>query len=182
MGPKTLSKLLIGGILILASCSQNNTDESSSKNAEFFKNCIPTQTSGATSGDGVVFPLRDSLPNKDGSSSQVKVSGYVLSKNCKPLPEVLVKFWSASKNGEYTEDSYGSVYTNKLGFYSFTAPYPGEYLPTQGSAHIHLSATIDGLVITTEVFPKSSELDISLNLVAGFKDISKTPDSGQGGV
>jgi protocatechuate 3,4-dioxygenase beta subunit len=181
MGNKNLSGFVLVMFLILAGCSAKSDSKVPDK-PDSIAGCVPTQVSGATSGDGVVFPLRDSLPNIDGASKQVRVSGYVLSKTCLPVADVLVKFWSASKTGEYTEDSYGSIYTDDSGFYSFTAPYPGVYLNSQDSAHIHVSTTVDGFNITTEVFPDKSGLEVVLNLVAGYEPPSQTGELSPDGV
>lgn len=121
--------------------------------------CRPT-TYIASGDDSAVFPLRAALPGANGA---VVVSGTVRTSTCAPAAGALIRFWAADSTGEYTDVSYGSVVSGADGSYRFETFMPGAYPGAR--AHIHVSTSVEGRAVRTEIHPEQSGASIALDLV-----------------
>lgn len=158
-------------ILAFALSRLPDTDSSTSS----IGSCTPTAANGSTNPDGRAHPLLGDLPDFPGSNGRVMVRGTVRSASCKPRAGVLVKFWAAREGGEYTEASYGSVYSDAGGKYAFSAPMPLAYPGATAPPHVHIAAEVDGVWVATEVFPDRDTREFDLELVPARQEPEKVP-------
>lgn len=127
--------------------------------------CTPTVANGSTNPDDRPHPLLTDLLDFPGADGRVSVRGTVRSAACAPRAGVLVKFWAAREGGEYTEASYGSVYSDEDGRYMFSVPMPLAYPGASAPPHVHIAAEVDGVWVATEVFPDRTHREFDLELV-----------------
>lgn len=127
--------------------------------------CTPTVANGSTNPDDRVHPLLADLSDFPGANGRVSVRGTVRSATCVPRAGVLVKFWAAREGGEYTESSYGSVYSDEEGRYAFSVPMPLAYPGASAPPHVHIAAEVDGVWVATEVFPDREHREFDLEIV-----------------
>jgi len=139
--------LLLSGLL-LTGCSGSRTDSAEPLPAR--PGCAPTEPGDSYQNTEVQFPLRADLPDLAGVSRRIEITGYVLDADCSPVESALVKFWASRENGEYTQDSYGSVLSAADGSYRVTLPAPIAYAGRP--AHVHLETTIGNQAVFTEIF------------------------------
>lgn len=137
--------------------------------------CAPTVANGSTNPDDRVHPLRADLPDFSGANGRVSVRGVVRSATCTPRASVLVKFWAAREGGEYTEASYGSVYSDDGGRYAFSVPMPLAYPGASAPPHVHITAEVDGVWVSTEVFPDNKHREFDLEIVPVRREPGDVP-------
>ncbi|RCG29954.1 dioxygenase [Sphaerisporangium album] len=96
-------------------------------------------------------PQRTTLP---GTGTPLTISGYVFGLSCRPLPNVLLDFWQADRNGAYDNSGFnfrGHQYTDANGAYKLTTIVPGLY-PGR-TRHIHVKAQAPNKpVLTTQLY------------------------------
>jgi len=137
--------------------------------------CTPTAANGTANPDGRSHPLLADLPDFPGSNGRIVVRGTVRSASCKPRAGVLVKFWAAREGGEYTEASYGGVYSDASGKYAFSVPMPLVYPDASRPPHVHIATEVDGVWVVTEVFPDRDAREFDLELVPARQEPEKVP-------
>lgn len=126
----------------------------------------PQQTEGPYYMSG--SPERNILYETGMSGEKLIVAGYVLGKDCQPVPGAWVDFWQADANGVYDNNGYtlrGHQFTDSQGRYFLETVIPGEY-PGR-TEHIHFKVeTPGGDMITSQLyFP-----DVSANNADEFFD------------
>lgn len=141
----------------------------------FTGSCAPTVTNGSTNPDDRAHPLLADLPDFPGANGRVSVRGMVRSATCTPRAGVLVKFWAAREGGEYTEASYGSVYSDEEGRYAFSVPMPLAYPGASAPPHVHITAEVDGVRVATEVFPDREHREFDLEIVPVRRESGNVP-------
>jgi protocatechuate 3,4-dioxygenase beta subunit len=98
-------------------------------------------------------PLRTNLV-ESGSKSRFFLTGVVLSKDCKPVPNALLEFWHADEQGAYDNRGYryrGHQHADAQGRYRLETILPAEY---PGRArHFHVKVQAPGQrVLTTQLY------------------------------
>jgi protocatechuate 3,4-dioxygenase beta subunit len=93
------------------------------------------------------------LPGIDGRP--VELSGYVLTRSCRPIPGTLVDLWHADNNGEY--DTAGSrlrghVFADGEGRFRFRTIVPGLYPGRTRHYHLKIHAAGGASVLTTQFY------------------------------
>lgn len=126
--------------------------------------CTPSSVDPYGNFEEARFPLRSDLP---GGGERVLVVGHVLDAECRGVAGATVKFWAAIETGEYTDDSYGSVVTDKDGGFQFSTHYPGTYPDRQAEPHVHVMTEILGIVVFDEILPGVDGVNAQLQLVGG---------------
>lgn len=126
-------------------------------------------------------PQRSDLRELGTKGKQFELSGFVMTKNCRPLRGAVVDLWHADENGEYDNIGFryrGHVMTEPDGAFRFhtivPAPYPGR------TRHYHVKVHAPGsrLLTTQLYFPREPQnLRDSL-----FKHelLMRVPDTGDG--
>lgn len=86
--------------------------------------------------------------------TQIVVTGYVYTADCKPVENALLDFWQADANGNYDNSGYtlrGHQFTDANGRYQLTTVVPGLYPGRTEHIHVKVQAP-NGKVVTTQLF------------------------------
>jgi protocatechuate 3,4-dioxygenase beta subunit len=98
-------------------------------------------------------PLRSDL-RFELKGSPVVLTGLVLTRTCKPVPNALVDLWHADADGEYDNSGFrgrGHQFTDALGRYRFITVKPARY--TGRTAHYHVKVqAANGPILTTQLY------------------------------
>jgi protocatechuate 3,4-dioxygenase beta subunit len=98
-------------------------------------------------------PLRSDL-RAELKGTPVVLTGLVLSRGCKPIPNALVDLWHADAEGEYDNRGFrgrGHQFTDAQGRYRFMTVKPARY--TGRTAHYHVKVqAANGPVLTTQLY------------------------------
>lgn len=112
----------------------------------------PAQTEGPYYKAG--SPERNSLVEANMPGERLIVAGYVLKKDCQPIPGAWLDFWQADANGAYDNQGYtlrGHQLTDAQGRYFLETVFPGEY-PGR-TQHIHVKVRPPGgSTLTTQLY------------------------------
>ncbi len=99
-------------------------------------------------------PQRSDLREPGTNGKPLELSGFVLTKRCRPLAGAVVDLWHADENGEYDNIGFryrGHVMTGADGAFRFRtivpAPYPGR------TRHYHVKVQASGSqLLTTQLY------------------------------
>ena len=86
----------------------------------------------------------------------VALSGFVLSRSCRPLADAVVDLWHADDAGEYDNRGFrlrGFVRTDAQGRYAFRTIRPGNYPGRVRHFHMKVQAPGSALLTTQLYFP-----------------------------
>jgi protocatechuate 3,4-dioxygenase beta subunit len=143
--------------------------------------CVPAPSFTPSQTEGPFYkpnaPLRTSLREPDMRGTPLIVTGYVLNRNCRPVPQARLDFWQADDRGAYDATGYrlrGQQRTDAGGVYYLETIMPGQYPGRTRHIHVKVQAP-DGPILTTQVyFPGESgnQVDSIFNpqLVAVVRD------------
>lgn len=99
-------------------------------------------------------PARTSLVERGVAGTAIVLSGYVLSRSCRPVAGALLDFWQADANGVYDNSGFtlrGHQFADAQGRYRLETVLPGEY-PGR-TPHIHVKVQAPGrAVVTTQLY------------------------------
>ncbi len=86
--------------------------------------------------------------------TQLVLTGYVLTADCKPVAHALLDFWQADSGGNYDNSGYtlrGHQYTDATGRYQLVTVVPGLYPGRTEHIHVKVQAP-NGPLLTTQLF------------------------------
>lgn len=118
----------------------------------------PAQTEGPYFKAG--SPLRRSLVQPGMAGTRVTVSGFVLTRSCKPVRNARLDFWQADANGAYDNSGYrlrGHHFTDAKGRYRLETVLPGLYTGRTRHIHVKVRAPRRTPLTTQLYFPNTSE-------------------------
>jgi protocatechuate 3,4-dioxygenase beta subunit len=99
-------------------------------------------------------PLRRSLLGRGVGGTRLTITGFVLTRSCKPIRRAKLDFWQADAAGVYDTDGNrlrGHQFTDAAGRYRLETVVPGLY--TGRTKHIHVKVQARGReVLTTQLF------------------------------
>lgn len=84
----------------------------------------------------------------------VVLTGLVLTRSCKPIPNVLVDLWHADADGNYDNGGFrgrGHQFTDALGRYRFVTIKPARYTGRTPHYHVKVQAA-NGPILTTQLY------------------------------
>lgn len=99
-------------------------------------------------------PLRQSLIEPGIKGREIDVSGFVLTRGCKPVQKALVDFWQADGEGAYDNRGFrlrGHQFTDARGMFSLRTILPGRYPGRTPHIHVKVQAP-GGRVLTTQLY------------------------------
>jgi protocatechuate 3,4-dioxygenase beta subunit len=99
-------------------------------------------------------PERTSLLEPGIRGTTLKLTGYVLTRDCQPVARALVDFWQADTEGQYDNSGYrlrGHQFTDEAGRYQLETIMPGLYPGRTEHIHVKVQAP-NGPVLTTQLF------------------------------
>ena len=98
-------------------------------------------------------PVKPDL-RADGPGTVLALSGFVLTRQCRPVAGALVDLWHADDHGEYDNAGYrfrGRQFTDAQGRYQFITRVPGLYPGRTRHYHVKVQA-VQGPVLTTQLY------------------------------
>jgi len=121
--------------------------------------CVPTRPDSL----GPFYEAK--APERDSTGQGLVISGLVRSaKDCNPLGEVLLEWWSANPHGDYDNAHRATQRASADGRYQYTTDFPGRY-PGR-PPHIHVRVTAPGhRTLVTQVYPQQAQTSLSVDLV-----------------
>jgi protocatechuate 3,4-dioxygenase beta subunit len=84
----------------------------------------------------------------------VDLSGFVLTRSCRPLPRTIVDLWQADEKGVYDNTGFrlrGHQFTDAEGRYLFRTIVPGAYQVRTAHFHVKVAAR-ERPVLTTQLY------------------------------
>lgn len=111
-------------------------------------------------GEGPFFkprsPERSDLREPGSSGRPLELSGFVLSRSCRPLGGAVVDLWHADENGEYDNSGFryrGHLTTGPDGAFQFRTIMPAVYTGRTRHYHFKVQAPGSRLLTTQLYFP-----------------------------
>jgi protocatechuate 3,4-dioxygenase beta subunit len=101
-------------------------------------------------------PLRASLRESARAGTPIVLTGFVLTRSCRPLANALVDLWHADDAGAYDNEGYrlrGHQFTDAAGRYAFGTIVPGLYPGRTRHFHIKYQAAGQPVLTTQLYFP-----------------------------
>jgi protocatechuate 3,4-dioxygenase beta subunit len=101
-------------------------------------------------------PERFDLVETSARGRQVELTGYVLTRGCRPVERALVDLWHADDGGAYDNRGFryrGHVFTDEQGRYRFRTIQPGLYPGRTRHYHVKVQAPGQRLLTTQLYFP-----------------------------
>lgn len=129
-------------------------------------------------------PLKRDFADDVPDGQRITVAGYVLTRDCRPVPEALVELWHADAEGEYDNEGFrlrGHQFTDAEGRWWFETIVPGLYPGRTRHFHVKVQRP-GGPVLTTQLyFPgePGNERDRIFHPALLLK-IAQAPDGGYG--
>ena len=105
-------------------------------------------------------PERADLREAGFKGRPVELSGFVVSRSCRPVQRALVDLWQADGEGVYDNSGYrgrGHVYTDARGFYRFLTAMPALYPGRTRHYHVKVQAPGRPVLTTQLYFPNEAE-------------------------
>jgi len=105
-------------------------------------------------------PLRASLREAGMAGTPIVLTGFVLTRSCRPLANALVDIWHADDAGIYDNEGYrlrGHQFTDAAGRYAFETIVPGLYPGRTRHFHIKYQAAGQPVLTTQLYFPGEAE-------------------------
>lgn len=104
-------------------------------------------------------PEKTSLVEPGMGGTKITVTGFVMTRECKPIAHALLDFWQADDKGDYDNAGYrlrGHLFSDAAGRYTLDTILPGLY-PGR-TRHIHVKVTVPNQpTLTTQLyFPNES--------------------------
>lgn len=84
----------------------------------------------------------------------VTLTGFVLTRSCRPVPNALVDLWHADGNGDYDNKGFrgrGHQFTDEQGRYRFVTIVPARYPGRTRHYHVKVQAA-NGPILTTQLY------------------------------
>ena len=101
-------------------------------------------------------PLRTSLLETGIEGTRIELAGRVFSRDCRPLPHVLVDFWHADRDGDYDNVGFrlrGHQFTDEKGRFRLETVVPGLYPGRTRHFHVKVQASHSPILTTQHYFP-----------------------------
>ncbi len=112
----------------------------------------PAQTAGPFYKAGA--PERTSLVEPGMVGTKLVLTGYVLTRDCQPIPGAWLDFWQADANGQYDNSGYGfrgHQYADAAGRYALETLMPAEYPGRTSHIHVKVQAP-GGPILTSQLY------------------------------
>jgi protocatechuate 3,4-dioxygenase beta subunit len=111
-------------------------------------------------------PLRGDLREPGLAGRPVELSGFVLTRSCRPVAGALIDLWHADDQGDYDNKGFrlrGHQFADPKGRYAFKTILPGLYPGRTRHFHVKIQAAAESPVLTTQLYfpdePRNREDD-----------------------
>jgi protocatechuate 3,4-dioxygenase beta subunit len=99
-------------------------------------------------------PRRSDLVDPGLTGQPIEITGYVLTRGCKPVPRALIDVWQADASGAYDNAGFrlrGHLFTDGEGRFWLRTIVPGSYVGR--TRHIHVKVQPPGgRILTTQLY------------------------------
>ena len=105
-------------------------------------------------------PERADLIEPGMAGQPIELVGFVLTRNCKPVPGAVVDVWQADHNGDYDNSGFrlrGHQRADREGRYRFRTIVPGAYVGRTRHLHVKVAAPAGRLLTTQLYFPGETQ-------------------------
>ena len=105
-------------------------------------------------------PERSDLREPGAVGRRFELSGFVLTRSCRPLRQAVVDLWHADERGEYDNIGFryrGHVITGPDGVFRFRTIVPALYPGRTRHYHVKVQALGSRLLTSNSIFPTSRE-------------------------
>lgn len=104
-------------------------------------------------------------PERGSTGQGLIITGSVrTSRDCQPLEQALIEWWSANSQGDYDEAHRASQGTDPEGRYTYSTNVPGRY-PGR-PPHVHVRVTAPGhRPLVTQLYPQAGQTTMTVDLV-----------------
>ena len=99
-------------------------------------------------------PERPSLHERGVTGTSIVLTGFVLTRDCRPVAGALLDFWHADDAGAYDNDGYrlrGHQFADDAGRYRLETIVPGHYPGRTRHFHVRVQAP-SGPMLTTQLY------------------------------
>jgi len=100
-------------------------------------------------------PETSTLYQQGMEGKKLILAGFVVNKDCLPIPNTLLDFWQADSKGNYDNDGYtlrGHQLSDNKGRYLLETIFPGKYA-SRPIEHIHVKVQPpNGQILTTQLY------------------------------
>jgi len=99
-------------------------------------------------------PERIELIEEGMAGQKIELSGFVMTRNCKPVAGALLEFWQADDQGRYDNSGFrlrGHQFTDAEGRYRLRSIVPGIYVGRTRHIHVKVQPR-GGAVLTTQLY------------------------------
>jgi protocatechuate 3,4-dioxygenase beta subunit len=91
------------------------------------------------------------------------------SSDCSPIERARIEFWLAGPDGKYDDDHRATIFSDKLGVYTFESNFPPRY--SSRPSHIHIKVTAQGYkTLITQYYPASGQTKGEFDLVITLEE------------
>jgi protocatechuate 3,4-dioxygenase beta subunit len=101
-------------------------------------------------------PIKNNFRDSGLTGTPVKLTGFVLDRKGRPIPNALLDFWHADANGEYDFNGFrcrGHQFSDPDGKYGLETVVPGLYPGRTRHYHVRLQAAHGPILSTQLYFP-----------------------------
>jgi len=105
-------------------------------------------------------PVRAELIEPGMAGQPIELVGFVLTRNCKPVPGAVVDLWQADDNGDYDNSGFrlrGHQRADGEGRYRFRTIVPGAYVGRTRHFHVKVAPPAGRLLTTQLYFPGETQ-------------------------
>lgn len=121
-------------------------------------NCTPPARLTPSQTEGPFYktntPERTNLVESGMGGTKLILTGYVLTRDCRPVAKAWLDFWQADDRGAYDNNGFrlrGHQFTDNAGIYYLETLLPGLY--TGRTRHIHVKVRApNGPILTTQLY------------------------------
>lgn len=99
-------------------------------------------------------PLRRDFRPDASDGAAITIAGFVVTRDCQPVPNALIELWHCSHEGEYDNQGYrlrGHQFSDELGRWWFQTIVPGLYPGRTRHFHVKVQRP-NGRVLTTQLY------------------------------
>jgi protocatechuate 3,4-dioxygenase beta subunit len=111
-------------------------------------------------------PLRADLREAGMAGQPIELSGFILTRSCRPVGGAFIDLWQANDQGEYDNQGFrlrGHQFADGKGHFAFRTIVPGLYQERTRQFHLRVQAAAESPVFATQLYfpdePRNQEDD-----------------------
>ena len=100
-------------------------------------------------------PLRSDLREAGIAGQPIELSGFILTRLCRPVAGAFIDLWQANDQGEYDTQGFhlrGHQFADGKGHFAFRTIVPGLYQARTRQFHLRVQAAAESPVFTTQLY------------------------------